>query len=138
MQQPDLHLITAPGKVALSLNLSDGSNLLCNEVVRVIRNKRLVCKGVRHQKPVYAKIFIGDKNLAYAKRDEAGVKFLQLANIETPSLLCSAGIVGYKGHALILSKLLRHFVPFLLLQKLKHGLCTPQFQQSRASWAFRY
>ena len=101
MQQPDLHLITAPGIVALSLNLSDGSNLLCDEVVRVIRNKRLVCKGVRHQKPVYAKIFIGDKNLAYAKRDEAGVKFLQLANIETPSLLCSAGIVGYKGHALI-------------------------------------
>ena len=101
MQQPDLHLITAPGKVALSLNLSDGSNLLCDEVVRVIRNKRLVCKGVRHQKPVYAKIFIGDNNLAYAKRDEAGVKFLRLANIETPSLLCSAGIVGYKGHALI-------------------------------------
>lgn len=101
MQQPDLHSITAPGKVALSLNLSDGSNLLCDEVVRVIRNKRLVCKGVRHQKPVYAKIFIGDKNLAYAKRDEAGVKFLQLANIETPSLLCSAGVVGNKGHALV-------------------------------------
>ena len=101
MQQLDLHTITAPGKVALSLNLSDGSNLLCDEIVRVIRNKRLVCKGVRHQKPVYAKIFIGDKNLAYAKRDEAGVKFLQLANIETPSLLCSAGIVGNKGHALV-------------------------------------
>ena len=101
MQQRDLHTITAPCKVALSLNLSDGSNLLCDEIVRVIRNKRLVCRGVRHQKPVYAKIFIGDKNLAYAKRDEAGVKVLRLANIETPSLLCSARIVGNKGHALV-------------------------------------
>ena len=101
MQKPDLHTITAPCILAINLNLSDGSSLTIDEVVRVIPSKRLVCKGIRHQKSVYAKIFIGDKNLAYAKRDETGVKALQLANIETPSLLCSAGIVGNKGHALV-------------------------------------
>jgi tRNA A-37 threonylcarbamoyl transferase component Bud32 len=85
----------------LSLALSDGSSLFCEEFVRVIPNKRLVCRAVRHQKPVYAKIFIGKKSQAYAARDAAGVKHLQAANIATPSLLCATGIVGNQGHVLV-------------------------------------
>ena len=101
MQQPDLQSIKAPSKTALSLALSDGSNLFCEEFVRVIPNKRLVCSGIRHQTPVYAKIFIGKKNQFYAARDEAGVKILQLANFATPSLLCATEIVGVQGRVLV-------------------------------------
>ena len=101
MQKPDLHTITAPCKLAINLNLSDGSCLIIDEVVRVIPSKRLVCKGIRHQKSVYAKIFMGKKNQSYAERDAGGVKILQLANIATPSLLCATEIVGNKGYALV-------------------------------------
>ena len=101
MQQPDLHTITAPCKLAINLNLSDGSCLIIDEVVRVIPSKRLVCKGIRHQKPVYAKIFIGKKNQSYAERDAGGVKILQLANIATPSLLCATEIVGNQSYVLV-------------------------------------
>ena len=101
MQQLNLQTIKAPSKTALSLALSDGSSLFCEEFVRVIPNKRLVGRGVRHQKPVYAKIFIGKKNQSYAERDAAGVKLLQLANIATPSLLCVSEIVGNQGYVLV-------------------------------------
>ena len=101
MQQLDLHTINAPCNTALSLALSDGSTLFCEEFVRVIPNKRLVCRGIWHQKPVYAKIFIGKKYQFYAARDEAGVKHLQQANIATPSLLSATGIIGHKGYVLV-------------------------------------
>ncbi len=74
---------------------------MIDEVVRVIPNKRLVCRGIRHQKPVYAKIFLGKKKQSYAERDAAGVKIMQLANIATPSLLCATEIVGNQGYVLI-------------------------------------
>jgi tRNA A-37 threonylcarbamoyl transferase component Bud32 len=101
LQPPDLQTIKAPSKTALSLALSDGSSLVCEEFVRVIPNKRLVCRGVWHQKTVYAKIFIGKDPQSYAARDEAGVKALQFSNIATPNLLRATGLVGHKGHVLI-------------------------------------
>ncbi len=87
LQQTDLHEITAPGKLVLSLSLSDGSNLLCDAVVRVISNKRLVCKGVWQQKTVYAKLFIGVRAAQYFARDLAGVTDLVVAKIASPALL---------------------------------------------------
>jgi tRNA A-37 threonylcarbamoyl transferase component Bud32 len=87
LQQPDLHKITAPGKLALSLSLSDGSNLVCDEVVRVIPKKRLVCKGVWQKKAVYAKLFIDARAAHYFARDLAGVSDLLSAKIFTPVLL---------------------------------------------------
>ncbi len=94
-------MIAAPSKLGLSLNLADGSSLACDEVVRVIPNKRLVCKGVWQQKPVYAKLFITDKARSYALRDEVGVRHLLAANIKTPNLLYSGEVSETKGYALI-------------------------------------
>jgi hypothetical protein len=73
LQQSDLHKVLAPGKLALSLNLSDGSSLVCDEVVRVIPNKRLVCKGIWQQKAAYAKLFIDTRAAQYFARDLSGV-----------------------------------------------------------------
>jgi tRNA A-37 threonylcarbamoyl transferase component Bud32 len=87
LQQSDLHKISALGKLALSLNLSDGSSLVCDEVVRVIPNKRLVCRGVWQQKAVYAKLFIDARAAHYFARDLAGVSDLLSAKILTPVLL---------------------------------------------------
>ncbi len=87
LQQSDLHKILAPGKLALSLSLSDGSNLVCDEVVRVIPNKRLVCRGVWQQKVVYAKLFIDARAAQYFARDLFGVTNLLAAKIATPALL---------------------------------------------------
>lgn len=101
MQQPDLNKITAPCELAISFNLADGSCLACDEVVRVIPNKRLVCKGAWQQKAVYAKLFITDKAHLYALRDEIGVKHLLAANIRTPNLLYSGEVSEINGYALI-------------------------------------
>ncbi len=87
LQQFDLHQILAPGKLALSLNLSDGASLVCDEVVRVIPNKRLVCKGIWQKKAVYAKLFIDARAAHYFARDLAGVTDLLAAKIATPALL---------------------------------------------------
>lgn len=87
LQQSDLHTILAPEKLALSINLSDGSSLVCDEVVRVIPNKRLVCKGIWQKKAVYAKLFIDARAAQYFARDLAGVSDLLSAKIATPVLL---------------------------------------------------
>jgi tRNA A-37 threonylcarbamoyl transferase component Bud32 len=87
LQQSDLHKITAPGKLELSLTLSDGSSLACDEVVRLISNKRLVCRGVWQHKAVYAKLFIDMRAAHYFARDLSGVTDLLAAKIATPALL---------------------------------------------------
>jgi tRNA A-37 threonylcarbamoyl transferase component Bud32 len=87
LQQSDLHKILAPGKLALSLTLSDESSLICDEVVRVIPNKRLVFKGIWQQKVVYAKLFIDARAAHYFARDLSGVTHLFATKIATPALL---------------------------------------------------
>ncbi len=71
----------------LGVHLADGSNVMCDEVVRVIPNKRLVCKGVWQQKAVYTKLFIGSRAAQYYARDLSGVTDLLAAKIPTPELL---------------------------------------------------
>jgi tRNA A-37 threonylcarbamoyl transferase component Bud32 len=93
LQQSDLHKILAPGKLAFSLNLSDGSNLVCDEVVRVIPNKRLVFRGVWQQKAVYAKLFIDARAAHYFARDLSGVTDLWATEIATPALLFQGQIL---------------------------------------------
>lgn len=62
-----------------------------SEIVRVVPQKRLVCKAVWNQTQVFAKVFIGTNAKRYAQRDKQGVQALINANIATPDLL-------YTGH----------------------------------------
>jgi len=87
LQLPDLKSITAPCVMAFDLHLADGSTLAISGIVRVVPNKRLVCKAVWNHTNVYAKLFIGANAQRYAQRDKQGVQALIQANIATPDLL---------------------------------------------------
>ena len=75
------------GQRALQVTLQDSSVLSLLETVRVVPGKRFVCRGGWHDKPVYAKLFIGKDAKRYAIRDRRGVELLVQANLVTPSLL---------------------------------------------------
>ena len=78
--------------LAFDLPLVDGSILVISEIVRVVPNKRLVCKAFWHNQAVYAKVFIGANANRYAQRDEQGVQALISAKIATPDLLYAGQI----------------------------------------------
>jgi len=76
------------------LSLADAGQLHDLRVVRVVPNKRLVCRGVWNGQSIYAKIFIGSQAQRYAARDAEGVGRLIKAGIATPALLHSADIAA--------------------------------------------
>ena len=71
----------------IELKLADSTILTINEVVRLVPNKRLVCRAFWQGEAVYAKLFIGADASKYAIRDKQGVEKLVNANIATPALL---------------------------------------------------
>lgn len=84
--------ITQPGANPFALTLPDASEFVCHEVVRVLPNRRLVCRGVWNGRAVFTKIFMGNTAAAYADRDKQGVKSLLAAHIPTPELLYEVAI----------------------------------------------
>lgn len=81
----------------MALTLPDDSILAIDEVVRVVPNKRMVCKGVWRNLHVYAKLFIGTQAKKYALRDKQGVQALINANIATPDLLYAGKVNGMEA-----------------------------------------
>ncbi len=71
----------------IDVTLQDSSVLRLIETVRTVPGKRVVCRGVWHDKPVYAKLFIGKDAKRYAMRDRRGVELLVNAHVMTPPLL---------------------------------------------------
>jgi len=92
LQKPDLKSINAPCVMAIDLPLANGSVLAVSEIVRLVPNKRLVCKALWNGQDVFAKVFIGANAQRYAQRDQQGVQALINANIATPDLLYSGSI----------------------------------------------
>lgn len=84
--------ISQSGTKPFVLALPDASEFVCHEVVRVLPNRRLVCRGVWKGHAVFAKIFMGDTAAAYAQRDKQGAKSLIAAHIPTPELLYDLAI----------------------------------------------
>jgi tRNA A-37 threonylcarbamoyl transferase component Bud32 len=66
---------------------SDSRVLEISDVVRVVPNKRWVCRGTWDGREVYAKIFCGQDAMRYALRDKSGAEALDRAQIKTPALL---------------------------------------------------
>lgn len=75
------------GACARELVFDDGSQLCCEEIVRVVPGKRIVLRGRWQGQVVYAKLFVGKGAQRYADRDRRGVEALQAAGIATPVLL---------------------------------------------------
>lgn len=105
---PDLEAIAA-GKAHdrfdISLRSEDGipSVFESMQVVRRVPGRRVVCRGLWKQQPVYAKLFFRDRAVRDAKRDRRGVEALISAHIATPELLHAAAIHvnGMQGEALL-------------------------------------
>ena len=87
------------------LPLNDGTTLALHEIVRVVPDKRWVCRGQWNNQTVFAKIFFGKKNQYYAKRDADGVRALLGANILTPKLLLARQSQDGKAEVLIFEAL---------------------------------
>jgi tRNA A-37 threonylcarbamoyl transferase component Bud32 len=81
-----------PCPADFALQLADLTVFTCQQVVRIVPQKRLVCRGIWQGKVVYAKLFLGAKASKYATRDAAGLALLVAAKINTPPLL-------YQGEA---------------------------------------
>jgi tRNA A-37 threonylcarbamoyl transferase component Bud32 len=81
-----------PCAADFALQLADSTVFTCQQVVRIVPQKRLVCRGVWQGKIVYVKLFLGANATKYAARDVAGLALLVAAKINTPPLL-------YQGEA---------------------------------------
>ena len=69
--------------------LQDKDRLHLESIVRIVPNKRLVCKALFNNQEVYVKLFFGRKARKYFLRDLAGVNLLLKNNILTPSIVYS-------------------------------------------------
>ena len=86
------------------ISLANGSFLKVLEVVRIVPEKRLVCRCLWNGVNVYAKVFIGRYSKRYAERDAVGVKFLSQSGIKTPALLLNVELLDFSGQALIFAE----------------------------------
>lgn len=86
------------------VNLSGAPQLQCEAVVRLVPDRRLVCRGIWDGRPVYAKLFFGRKPKHDAGRDASGVRALIHAGIPTPELLFDGEIADGGGHALVFAE----------------------------------
>lgn len=84
-----------------SLLLDDGTQLVCEHVVRRVPGARLVCRARWQGRAVYAKIFVGPRAARHAKRDRRGVRWLQERGIVTPALLHEAQLPEGAGWVLL-------------------------------------
>jgi len=89
-----------PGDQVFQIRLQNVSPLNEATVVRIVPDKRYVCRASWQGQAVFAKIFVGEKAEAYAERDQRGVGHLIAANIPTPQLLGVAKLAG--GHGVVL------------------------------------
>jgi tRNA A-37 threonylcarbamoyl transferase component Bud32 len=79
--------LTSPGPLHLPITLADHSILYLDTLVRVLKGRRLVCKGRWNGQAVYAKLFMGKDAARYARRDADGAQAMGQAGIRTPDLL---------------------------------------------------
>jgi len=86
------------------ISLANGSFLKVLEVVRIVPDKRLVCRCLWNGVNVYAKVFTGRYFKRYAERDAVGVKFLSKSGIKTPALLLNVELLDFPGQALIFAE----------------------------------
>lgn len=87
------------------INDTDNTQLVCEEPLRVLPKKRIVCRGHWQQQPVVVKLFLDKKHAKrHARREETGSRALEAANIKTPVLLYS-GQLNDKTPVLIFEEL---------------------------------
>ena len=69
------------------VTLDDKSELTLLEAVRMLPQRRLVCRAIWQGQSVYVKLFVGKSAAKYAMRDADGITILEAEGIATPKLL---------------------------------------------------
>ena len=84
--------LTSPGSVSLCLPLAGQPDLQLAALVRVLKGRRWVLRGIWAGQVVYAKLFAGKEAKRYAKRDSEGARRMLAAGIRTPALLWQGSV----------------------------------------------
>jgi len=84
--------LTSPGSVSLCLPLAGQPDLQLDALVRVLKGRRWVLRGIWAGQAVYAKLFAGKEAKRYAKRDAEGARRMLAAGIRTPALLWQGSV----------------------------------------------
>ncbi|WP_457670779.1 lipopolysaccharide kinase InaA family protein [Thiolapillus sp.] len=83
------------------LPLSDAGELICEEILRLLPGRRLVCRARQDGALILVKLFLGKDRLQEAAQDARGVKAMMAAGIDTPPLRQEAR-VAEKGYPVLL------------------------------------
>lgn len=84
-----------------SLHLVGGVELLCEDVLRILPGRRLVCRARQGNKRVLVKLFLGEDRQREAQEDALGVKAMMAAGILTPKLRLESSVQD-KGYPVLL------------------------------------
>lgn len=84
-----------------SLHLVDNIELLCEDILRILPGRRLVCRARQGDKPVLVKLFLGEDGQREAREDALGVKAMMAAGIVTPTLRLTSSVKD-KGYPVLL------------------------------------
>jgi tRNA A-37 threonylcarbamoyl transferase component Bud32 len=97
----DLQTVSREGAADFHLPLENAPDLYCQEIVRRLPGRRLVCRGLWHGQAVFAKLFIGNGAHRYADRDARGARALTENGLLAPALLHDGNLSQQSGRALI-------------------------------------
>jgi len=97
----DLQALSREGGADFHLPLENAPDLYCQEIVRRLPGRRLVCRGLWHGQAVFAKLFIGNDAHRYADRDARGARALTENGLLAPALLHDGNLSNQSGRALI-------------------------------------
>ena len=84
-----------------SLQLDDARPLRCEEILRLLPGRRLVCRADQDGQPVLVKLFMGKDAQREAREDAAGIRAMMAAAIETPPLRLESRVAD-KGYPVLL------------------------------------
>ncbi|HDK38323.1 MAG TPA: hypothetical protein ENG92_04835 [Thiolapillus brandeum] len=88
-------------RLPFCLQLVTGETLCCEENLRILPGRRLVCRATMDGKQVLAKLFLGKDRQREAEQDALGVKAMMAAGILTPALWLESRVEG-KGYPILL------------------------------------
>lgn len=97
----DLDVISRQGGAGFRIELANAAPLDCQEVVRHLAGRRVVCRAYWQGQMVFAKLFIGEQAERYAARDAQGARALLDKGLRTPELLHEGALSGEPGRVLI-------------------------------------
>lgn len=87
------------------LSLDDGKRLVCEQILRLLPGRRVVCRARQGDQAVLIKLFMGKGCQREANEDAAGVEALMSAGISTPPLLYRDTVSG-KGYPVLVFEFL--------------------------------